>query len=180
MVQALMHPRFASDLQGYWPVRQLPIERTGVKAEPEPRQRTRRSDQVWELTNGRARRLLLLEHQAKVDPGMSVRMAEYMVNVWHSTGRQQDAPIYPLILSTAARPFGTWLQYWPHPAGDRSVFFVDGPLIDIHQYPFPSKDPAVFDLPRDNLVTSVIALARLQWALRERSREPIPTALPTT
>ncbi len=173
MVQALLHPRFVPDLHGYKAIQQLSIERTGIEAEREPRHHTRRSDQVWELARGRERRLLLLEYQAKVDPGMGIRMAEYMVNLWHSAGRQSNVPIYPLLLSTAARPFGPWLQPWPHPAGDRSVYFVDGPLLDIHQYPFPSRDPTVFDLPRDNLMTSVIALARLQWALRTRSRDPV-------
>ena len=173
MIEDLAHPRFVSDLQGYRPVRPVTIERTSIEAEPDPRTRRRQSDLVWELEREGARRLLLLEHQARVDPGMSVRMAEYMVNVWHSAGRKHDVPIYPLVFSTAVRPFGAWLQSWPHGAGDRSVFFVDGPLLDIHQYPFPSADPQVFDLPRDNRVTSVIALARLQWALRDGHRAPI-------
>jgi len=154
-------------------VRLVPRGRTGILAESEPSPRRRHSDLVWQLASGDAPRLLLLEHQSQVDPGMSVRMAEYMLNVWHNTGRRRDVPIYPLVFSTARRPFGTWPQYWPHPVGNQFVGFVDGPLLDIHQYPFPSRDPAVFDLPRDNLVTSVVALARLQWGLRERHREPV-------
>ncbi len=173
MVEDLTHPRFASELQGCRPVRPLTIERASIEAEPEPRTRRRQSDLVWELEHKGTRRLLLLEHQARVDPGMSVRMMEYLLNVWHSTGRRRDLPIYPLVFSTAARPFGVWLQSWPHGAGDRSVFFVEGPLLDIHRYPFPSADLQVFDLPRNNRVTCVIALARLQWALRDRSRAPI-------
>ena len=158
-------------LRGYRPIQRLATEETSIEAEDEPRRQTRRSDLVWVLAKGPERRLLLLEHQARVDPDMGNRMAQYMVNIWRSaamgggTNCRQDWPIYPLVFSTAARPFGTWLQYWPHAAGDGSVFFTAGPLIDIHAYPFPTRDAATFSLPRDNLVTSVIALARLQWAL---------------
>ena len=170
MIEDLAHPRFASELQGCRPRRLLTIERTSIEADPDPRTRQRRSDLVWEMDLGGARRLLLLEHQARVDPGMSVRMTEYLLNVWHSTGRRRDAPIFPLVFSTADRPFGAWLQAWPQGTDDRSVHFAEGPLLDIHQYPFPSADPQVFDLPRDNRVTCIIALARLQWALRDESR----------
>ena len=51
------------------------------------------------------------------------------------------------------------------------MIFTPGPLIDIHAYPLLSRDAAAFSLPRDSLVASVIALARLQWALRA---DPVP------
>ncbi len=53
------------------------IGRAGLAAEPGARRR--QSDLVWELENCRGERCLLLsEHQARVDSGMSVRMMEYL------------------------------------------------------------------------------------------------------
>ena len=160
---------FVPALREYRPVQRLATEETSIEAEDEPRRQARRSDLVWIVARGRESRLLLLEHQARVDPDMGNRMAQYMVNIWRgaTTGPMRGCPIYPLVFSTAPRPFGSWLQYWPHAVGDGSVCFTEGPLIDIHDYPFPVQDNAAFDLPRESLVTSVIALARLQWALRQ-------------
>ncbi len=170
MVQDLLD-HFVPALQGFRPLQRLATEETSIASAQEPHTQTRRADLVWELARGPERRLLLLEHQARVDPDMGTRMAQYLVNIWQSATTdaelRPERPIYPLVFSTAAQPFGTWLQPQPHAAGDGSVIFTPGPLIDIHAYPLLSRDVAAFSLPRDSLVASVIALARLQWALRQ-------------
>ena len=115
MIQDLLD-YFVPTLQGFRPLQRLATEETSIAAAQAPGIQTRRADLVWELARGPERRLLLLEHQARVDPDMGTRMAQYMINLWRGAAagvwrdRGASRPIYPLVFSTAARPFAAWLQ----------------------------------------------------------------------
>ncbi len=78
---------------------------------------------------------------------------------WREGQSGDQTPIYPLVFSTAQTPFRPWRLQRILPGPGQDLVLEPGPLLDIHAYPFPS-------LPRRNLVSCVIALARLQWALR--------------
>ena len=159
---------FLPELQGYRPTTALSTEVHHVDAEHDPRLQRRHSDLVWLLEGDSGRVLLVLEHQSGSDLHMTERMYRYMDNALSTLpdADRGDLRVYPLVFGAGPQHFGTWTLYRTDSSNLLSRDKA-GPLIDIHDYPFPTD--AAFGLPTDNLMTIVIALERLQWALRASS-----------
>ena len=154
---------YLPDLEGFTPRVLRSTEHLAVDARSEPRLQGRHPDLVWVLERGAERVNLCIEHQSTQDPSMSVRMVENTFNLWQSGAQNR---FYSLVFSTAQTPFCPWLVAQAAPDIEDAVVFIPGPLLDIHAYPLPSFNAAPDSLPRCNLVSCVIVLARLQWALR--------------
>ncbi len=159
---------FLPELQGYRPTTSLSTEVHHVDAEHDPRLQRRHSDLVWLLEGDSGRVLLVLEHQSGSDLHMTERMYRYMDNALSTLpdADRGDLRVYPLVFGAGPQHFGTWTLYRTDSSNLLSRDKA-GPLIDIHDYPFPTD--AAFGLPTENLMTIVIALERLQWALRASS-----------
>ena len=107
--------------------------------------------------------LLHLEFQSQRDRDMSGRMFAYALE---TTPSLRDLEICGLVVNTGLRPFEPWWVPVQTVAGSYRYGFREGLLLDVHAFRVPGLPGGEHPLPADNLVSGVMALARLQAEMK--------------
>ncbi len=170
-------------LQGFRPL--FTQERTTVVPHPvaQPHHDTRIADLIWVLEREGQKVLLHLEFQSRPDTRMTIRVLEYewrMLRQHRIEGfpHGQDLRVFSLVIHTGPSPFGTWERPYSDLADSHLLGFQEGPLLDIHAYPVPDFPDDTFPLSRHSLVTGIVALARVQVAIRAGHKDAVHQILP--
>ena len=119
--------------------------------------------------------LLHLEFQSQRDRDMSGRMFAYALK---TTPSLRDLEICGLVVNTGPRPFEPWWVPVQTVAGSYRYGFREGLLLDIHAFWVPGLPGGEHPLPADNLVSGVMALARLQAEMKLGRRAAAALVLP--
>ena len=134
--------------------------------------RPRLGDRAWLLkdADGQPQLALLLECQARYDPDMGPRMAEYMAGLWrvlalHNIRLANGAPVplMPVVFHVGRHPWSRpWLLFDRVDDLPGAVGYREGLTVDIHAYAHRPPPPA-------NLVSCMIRLelCRYSWERRE-------------
>ena len=83
-----------------------------------------------------------------------------------------------MVINTGNRPFGTWRSPVQSRPGSQVYGLREGPLLDIHDYEVPAFPVVDYPLPPQSLVTGIVALARIQAAIRLGANEAAEQILP--
>ena len=86
--------------------------------------------------------------------------------------------MFGLVVSTGPRHYGAWRQPVQSVAGAHGYRFAEGALLDIHDYEVPVFPVTDYPLPPQSLVTGIVALARIQAAIRRGANEAAEQILP--
>ena len=168
---AFLAARVCPELRGWVPVQLVAGSSVTVNPEAQPHQSEGHRDLVWQLARGDGpdeKMLLHLEFQSSREPGMSGRMFNYALTMSPSL---RGLEICGVVVNTGVRPFRPWWRPVQSIAGSCRYGFREGPLLDIHDYRVPGLSEGVHVLPPDNLVSGVVALARVQATMRQDRRE---------
>ena len=168
---AFLAERECPELRGWAPVRVVAGSSVTANPEAPPHQAEGHRDLVWLLARGDGsgdEMLLHLEFQSRPASDMSVRMYRYALTMSPSL---RELEVCGVVVHTGTRPFGTWWSPVQGTAGVRRYGFREGALLDIHHYRVPGLPEGEHALPPDNLAAAVVALARVQAAMRRDRRE---------
>lgn len=165
------------ELRGWVPVRMMAGSAVTTNPDEPPHQSEGHRDLVWLLAygDGSEEQLLHLEFQSQRDRGMSRRMFDYALKMSPSL---RGLEICGLVVNTGLRPFDTWWVPVQHVGGSYRYGFREGLLLDIHDYRLPGLPGGEHPLPTDNLVSSVVALARVQAGMKLEQRGAAELVLP--
>ena len=166
------------ELQGAEPLDLVSASTVTADATSPPHHRETHRDTVWTLAskgeNG-DRVLLHLEFQSRRDSRMTRRMFGYADELLQ---RQPGLELCGLVINTGNRPFGTWRSPVQSRPGSQVYGLREGPLLDIHDYEVPAFPVVDYPLPPQSLVTGIVALARIQAAIRLGANEAAEQILP--
>ena len=166
------------ELRGWMPVQVVAGSSVTTDPETPPHQSEGHRDLVWLLEQGdrpAERMLLHLEFQSQRDRDMSGRMFGYALE---TTPSLRDLEICGLVVNTGLRPLDPWRVPVQSVAGSYRYGFREGLLLDIHAFRVPGLPGGDHPLPVDNLVSSVMALARLQAEMKLGRRAAAALVLP--
>ena len=166
------------ELQGWMPVQVVAGSSVTTDPETPPHQSEGHRDLVWLLEQGdrpAERMLLHLEFQSQRDRDMSGRMFGYALE---TTPSLRDLEICGLVVNTGLRPLDPWRVPVQRVAGSYRYGFREGLLLDVHAFRVPGLPGGEHPLPVDNLVSSVMALARLQAEMKLGRRAAAALVLP--
>ena len=166
------------DLQGFAPLELVSASTVATDAVNPPHHRETHRDTVWTLVRkGEVgdRVLLHLEFQSRRDSRMSMRMVRYAYDL---NRRHPALEVFGLVLNTGNWPFGAWWRPVQSVPGSHGYHFEKGALLDIHDYSVPVFPVADYPLPPQSLVTGIVALARIQAAIRRGGNEAAEQILP--
>ena len=166
------------ELQGFQPLELVGASTVTADATSPPHHEETHRDMVWTLVrkdDEEDRVLLHLEFQSSRDSRMSMRMVRYA----HDLNRHRpELEVFGLVINTGNRPFGAWRQPMQSVAGSRGYRFEEGALLDIHDYAVPVFPVTDYPLPPQSLVTGIVALARIQAAIRRGENGAAEQILP--
>ncbi len=166
------------DLQGFEPLELVSASTVTADATSPPHHEEAHRDIVWTLARKGEdgnRVLLHLEFQSRRDSRMTRRMFGYADGLLQ---RQPGLEVFGLVISTGLRHFGSWRQPVQSRPGSHGYGFRAGPLLDIHDYAVPVFPVNDYPLPLESLVTGIVALARIQAAIRRGANEAAEQILP--
>ncbi|MCY4520076.1 MAG: Rpn family recombination-promoting nuclease/putative transposase [Caldilineaceae bacterium] len=166
------------DLQGFEPLELVSASTVTADATNPPHHEEAHRDIVWTLArkgDDGDRVLLHLEFQSQRDSRMTRRMFGYAEGLLQ---RQPELEVFGLVISTGSRHFGTWRQPVQSRPGSHGYGLQEGPLLDIHDYAVPVFPMDDYPLPPQSLVTGIVALARIQAAIRRGANEAAEQILP--
>ena len=165
-------------LQGFEPLELVSASTVTADATSPPHHEEAHRDIVWTLArrgDGGDRVLLHLEFQSRRESRMTRRMFRYAEGLLQ---RQPQLEVFGLVISTGSRHFGTWQQPVQSRPGSHGYGLRDGPLLDIHDYEVPVFPVTDYPLPPQSLVTGILALARIQAAIRRGANKAAEQILP--
>ena len=166
------------ELRGWAPVQVVAGSSVTTDPKAPPHQSEGHRDLVWLLARGdrsRARMLLHLEFQSQHDRDMSGRMFAYALA---TTPSLRDLEICGLVVNTGPRPLDPWWVPVQRVAGSYRYGFREGLLLDVHAFRVPGLPGGEHPLPVGNLVSGVMALARLQAEMKLGRRAAAALVLP--
>ncbi|MCY3657956.1 MAG: Rpn family recombination-promoting nuclease/putative transposase [Caldilineaceae bacterium] len=166
------------DLQGFEPLELVSASTVTTDATSPPHHEEAHRDIVWTLAHQGEdgnRVLLHLEFQSRRDSRMTRRMFGYAEGLLQ---RQPELEVFGLVISTGLRHFGSWRQPVQSRPGSHGYGLRAGPLLDIHDYAVPVFPVGDYPLPPRSLVSGIVALARIQAAIRRGSNEAAEQILP--
>lgn len=175
---AFLAARECPELQGFVPVRVVAGSSVEVDPEHRPHQIEGHRDMVWLLAradDAEDQLLLHLEFQSQRASGMSDRMFAYARRMSPSL---RGLEVLGLVVNTGLQPFGAWWCPVQTIPGSRRYGFREGALLDIHDYAVPGLEGRGHQLPRHNLVSGFIALARVQVEMQRGHRSAVELVLP--
>ncbi len=166
------------ELQGFEPLELVSASTVTADATSPPHHEEAHRDIVWTLVrqgDSGDRVLLHLEFQSRRESRMTRRMFRYAEGLLQ---RQPQLEVFGLVISTGSRHFGTWRQPVQSRPGSHGYGLRDGPLLDIHDYEVPVFPVTDYPLPRQSLVTGILALARIQASIRRGANKAAEQILP--
>ena len=174
---AFLATSLCPELQGWVPVRVVAGSAVTTDSNEPPHQSEGHRDLVWLLAHGDGaeEQLLHLEFQSQRDRWMSSRMFDYALKMSPSL---RGLEICGLVVNTGLRSFRKWWVPVQSVAGSYRYGFREGLLLDIHGYRVPGLPGGEHPLPPDNLVSSVVALARVQAGMKLEQRGAAELVLP--
>ena len=174
---AFLATSLCPELQGWVPVRVVAGSAVTTDPNEPPHQSEGHRDLVWLLAHGDVseEQLLHLEFQSQRDRWMSGRMFDYALKMSPSL---RGLEICGLVVNTGLRSFRKWWVPVQSVAGSYRYGFREGLLLDIHNYRVPGLLGGEHPLPPDNLVSSVVALARVQAGMKLEQRGAAELVLP--
>ena len=175
---AFLAVRECPELQGFVPVQVVAGSSVEVDPEHHPHQIEGHRDMVWLLAraeDAEDKLLLHLEFQSQRASDMSDRMFAYARRMGPSLSGLE---VLGLVVNTGLHPFGVWWCPVQTVLGSRRYGFREGALLDIHDYAVPGLEGGGHQLPRHNLVSGFVALARLQVAMQQGNRSAVELVLP--
>ena len=181
VVRDLLHFHAADlfpDLQGFEPLELVSASTVTADATSPPHHEEAHRDIVWTLAHKGQdgdRVFLHLEFQSQRDSRMTRRMFGYADGLLQ---RQPGLEVFGLVISTGPRHFGAWRQPVQSRPGAHGYGFQEGPLLDIHDYAVPVFPVTDYPLSPQSLVTGIVALARIQAAIRRGSHAAAEQILP--
>ena len=165
-------------LQGFQPLELVSASTVTADATRPPHHEEAHRDLVWTLARRGAagdRALLHLEFQSSRDSRMTRRMFGYAEGLLQ---RHPGLEVFGLVVNTGLRPFGPWRCPVQSRPGSHGYGLQAGPLLDIHDHAVPAFPVTAYPLPPQSLVTGIIALARIQAAIRRGENAAAEQILP--